>query len=865
MIGETVSHYRIIGELGSGGMGVVYKAEDTKLGRTVALKFLTRALTSDADAKERFLREARAVCGIDHPNICTIHEVDETDSGATFICMACYEGRSLKERLKAGPLQIAEAIEVAVGIARGLRAAHAAGIVHRDIKPGNVMLTEPSTPRIIDFGLAKLSGRTSITAAGSALGTIAYMSPEQARGGEVDARTDIWSLGVVLYEMVAGRPPFEGDHDQAVIHSILNAVPPPLSRERPGVPPELDAIVRKALAKDPAARYQNAATLVDDLRALTRVLDSAADATARTWGFADPRRRAALRATAVVALCVAAGAVAWGALRGRDGGPMPTGRPLRVTAASGWEDQPAVSPDGARIAYVSDESGNYDIHVTDVRGGSTLRLTDDPAIDDSPAWLPDGTAIVFVSDRNGRSDVWKVSQFGGGATLLVEDAEFPAISPDGARIAFARVGASGWRRIHVAPLSSPSSAEARTGDSDGVWDHYAPAWSPDGRTICYATRHNLWTVPADGGAPRPLTDVGAGDASPAWSSDGRHVYFSSNRGGTTALWRVPRRGGRPERLTAGSGFEGEPSVSRDGSKLAYSSATTETDIIVADRKTGVASELPVLKGTCMGAFVPGTEDVVFVSTQWGARAELGALSLRGATPTGTPRRLTDQPGEASQPSVSRDGRWIAYYRIVGGERDLWALPAGGGAAVRLTDDPASDIHPAWSPDGKALAFASDREGTWDIWVLPMSNGRPGGEPRRLTRGEVSAYAPAWAPDGTEIVFIGADTSERDVWSVTADGSGPARRVTAGIGAVRVRWDPTATRLLVSALNGTDRVTLWSLPPTGGRPAAVEPVVDFGPMSAEAVFDVSQDGERVLFQRQTLRGDVWVLEAKKGTY
>jgi Tol biopolymer transport system component len=865
MIGETVSHYRIIGELGSGGMGVVYKAEDTRLGRTVALKFLSRALTSDAGARERFLREARAICAIDHPNICTIHEVDETESGDTFICMACYEGRSLKERLRAGPLPVAEAIEVATGVARGLQAAHAASIVHRDIKPGNVMLAEPGVARIIDFGLAKLSGRTSITAAGYAVGTVAYMSPEQARGGDVDSRTDVWSLGVVLYEMVAGRPPFDGDHDQAVIHSILNSTPPPLSRERQGVPPELDAIVSKALEKDPAARYQDAAAILDDLRALTRVLDAAAGSTVRVWRFSDPARRAALRATAVAALCVAAGAIAWTVMRGGTAGPMPTGRPLRVTAAPGWEDQPALSPDGGRIAYVSNESGNCDIYVTDVHGGSTLRLTDDPATDDSPVWLPDGTAIVFASDRGGGASLWKVSQFGGGATLLVEDAEFPALSPDGTRVAFARAGASGWRRIFVAPLSSPSSAEARTGDADGVWDHYAPAWSPDGRTICYATRHNLWTVPADGGEPRPLTDIGAGDASPAWSSDGGHVYFSSNRGGTTALWRVSRRGGEPERLTTGSGFEGEPSVSRDGSRLAYSSATTETDLFIADRKTDDAGELPVPEGTSMAVFVPGGDEIVFVSTRWGGRAELGALSLRAATPAGEPRRLTDQPGNASQPAVSRDGRWIAYYRIVGEERDLWALPVAGGAAVRLTDDPASDIHPAWSPDGRALAFSSDRGGTWDIWVLPMADGRTDGEPRRLTRGDVPAYAPVWSPDGKEVVFVGADAAEREVWSVPADGSGHERRLTTGLGAVRVRWDPTAARLLVSAQNGTDHLALWSVPATGGEPAAARPAVDFGPLSAEAVFDVSPDGGRILFQRQTLRGDVWVLESKKGAY
>jgi len=865
MIGQTVSHYRIVQELGAGGMGVVYKAEDTRLGRTVALKFLSRDLTSDADAKERFLREARAISAIEHPNICTIHEVDETDSGATFICMACYGGLSLRERLKAGPLPMAEAIEVATGVARGLQAAHAAGVVHRDIKPGNIMLTEPGVARIIDFGLAKLASRSSITAAGSALGTVAYMSPEQARAADVDRRTDVWSLGVVLYEMVAGRQPFGGDHDQAVIHAILNASPESLFRARPGVPPELDAIVRKALEKDPAARYQDMGAILNDLRALSRVLEAAAGTTRRVWGFTNRGRRAAWRAAAVTGFAAAGVAIVWLAIRAGENAPLPVGRPLQVTAGDGWEGQPAISPDGGRIAYVSDESGNYDVYLADVHGGSRLRLTDDPAMDYSPTWFPDGTAVAFVSERGSARGVWKVSQFGGGATPLVEGADSPAISPDGTRIAFSRVGDSGFGRIFVADLANPADAVALTGDDHGLWEHWDPAWSPDGRTICYATRHNLWTVPADGGRPQPLTDVGEGDADPAWSSDGRHVYFSSDRGGTSALWRVSRRGGASERLTTGSGFEGEPSVARDGSRLAYSSATAEMRVFIKDRSSGAETELPVLKGMSMAVFVPGEERIVFESRLWGAFAELGAIPLEDGKPVGAPLRLTDQPGDARHPAVSPDGDWIAYYRIVGDERDVWVIPAGGGKPVRLTDDPASDMHPAWSPDGTSLAFSSDRAGKPDIWVLPMANGKATGEPTRVTRGAVSAYAPSWAPDGGEIAFIGVDRNESDVWIVRADGGGAERRVTTGCGAVRVRWDPTTVGLLVSAGNGEDRISLWSVSSGGGPLAAVRPAVVFGPPDAAAVFDVSKNGALLLFQRQTLRGDVWVLEAERGSY
>ena len=864
MIGQTVSHYRILEEIGAGGMGVVYRAEDTRLGRTVALKFLSRALTADPEAKERFLREARAISAIEHPNICTIHEVDETADGSTFICMACYKGLSLKERLRDGPLPISQAVEIATGVARGLEAAHAADIVHRDIKPGNVMLTEPGVARIIDFGLAKLASRTSITAAGTALGTVAYMSPEQARGADVDARTDIWSLGVVLYEMIAGRRPFEGDRDQAVVYAILNATPESLLRVRAGVPPELDAIVRKCLEKNPANRYPHARALLEDLRTLTRVLDATAGTTRRVWGFTDLRERAAFRWAGIAALCLAAAAVVWSVSRDR-GAPLPTGRPQQVTAGQGWEGQPAISPDGGRVAYVSDESGDYDVYVADVRGGTTLRLTDDPGTDVSPTWFPDGTALAFVSTRAGKPDVWKVGQFGGGATLLIEDAYSPAISPDGKRIAFSRAGPSGWARIHVAELSSPSSARACTGDEHGVWHHDSPAWSPDGRTVCYSTRHNLWTVAVDGGTPHPLTDVGEGDATPAWSSDGGHVYFSSDRGGTSALWRVSRRGGAPERLTTGAGFEGEPSVSLDGSALAYSSATTETRLLIADRSSGAQEQFPPLKDMSMPAFVHGAREAVFVTTLWGDRAELGSIALADGRPSGKPRRLTDEPGDASHPAVSPDGRWIAYYRIVDDERDVWVMPAKGGGSVRLTDHPGSDIHPAWSPDGTDLAFVSDRSGKWDVWVLPVSDGRPAGEPRRVTRGDAGAYAPSWSPDGREIAFIGVGTAESDVWVVPADGSGPERRLTTGCGAVRVRWDPLTGGLLVSARNREDRISLWSIPREGGPLTAVSPPILFGPPEAEAVFDVSNDGSLILFQRQTLKGDVWVLQAEKGTY
>ena len=269
MIGETISHYKILEKLGQGGMGVVYKAEDTKLKRTVALKFLPPELTRDREAKERFIQEAQAACAIDHPDICTIHEIDETEDGRLFIAMAFYQGDTLKQKIERGPLRVEEAVDIAFRIARGLGRAHEAGIVHRDIKPGNIMITERGDVKIVDFGLAKLAGQAKLTKTGSTLGTAAYMSPEQARSEEVDHRTDIWSLGVVLYEMLTGQLPFKGEHEAALLYSIVHEKPQALLELRPDVSAPLSSLISKVLQKDRTLRYQTTSELIIDLKKLT--------------------------------------------------------------------------------------------------------------------------------------------------------------------------------------------------------------------------------------------------------------------------------------------------------------------------------------------------------------------------------------------------------------------------------------------------------------------------------------------------------------------------------------------------------------------------------------------------------------------
>lgn len=274
MIGKTVSHYHILEKLGEGGMGVVYKAEDTKLGRTVALKFLPPELTRDPEAKQRFVQEARAASALDHPNICNVHEIDETSDGRTFIAMACYDGESLKSKIEHGPLGLDEALDIASQVAQGLAKANGQGIIHRDIKPANILVTNDGLVKIVDFGLAKLAG-TKLTKTGKTLGTAQYMSPEQARGEKVDQRADIWSLGIVLYEMLTGKHAFPGEYEQATLYSIMNEEPAPVTSLRSGVPMELERVVKKMLAKSPAERYQHVDEVIADIAGLKKELAAA--------------------------------------------------------------------------------------------------------------------------------------------------------------------------------------------------------------------------------------------------------------------------------------------------------------------------------------------------------------------------------------------------------------------------------------------------------------------------------------------------------------------------------------------------------------------------------------------------------------
>ena len=457
MIGQTIGHYRIESKLGDGGMGVVYRAVDTHLNRPVAIKVLRPDTVADAEQRRRFVQEARAASALNHPNIITIYDINQSD-GVDFIAMEYVSGQALDLVIERGPLGLTEALRHAIQIADALGKAHGAGIIHRDLKPGNIMVTPEGSVKLLDFGLAKLIETGSnevetvtlhaspLTEKGTVLGTVAYMSPEQAQGKPIDLRSDIFSFGAVLYEMVTGRRAFSGDTKLATLTAILHDEPKPITELAKAAPPEIDRIVHRCLRKDPNRRFHH---MVDVKVALEELRDEA------NSNKTEPLKGAPVSAARRLAFVAAIGLLAtivafWIGSRERVA-PHPYVL-TRLTSDSGLTTEPALSPDGKLVAYASDRSGdgNLDIWVQQVPSGEAIRLTHDPADDREPDFSPDGQRIVFRSDRDG-GGIYVVSVLGGTDRLLAPRGQGPRFSPDGTKILV--LGGSA-RRLHCKRDSS---------------------------------------------------------------------------------------------------------------------------------------------------------------------------------------------------------------------------------------------------------------------------------------------------------------------------------------------------------------------------------------------------------------------------
>jgi Tol biopolymer transport system component len=841
-------------KIGKGSFGTVYLSWDPSLEREVALKILQAS-----DRSEAVIQEGRLLARVRHPNVVTVYGVDQFD-GIVGLWMEFVDGLTFKELLQErGVFGPHEAALVGVDLCRAVGAVHKAGLLHRDIKTQNVMREAGGRVVLMDFGAGAVrAGRPH--ALRRLTGTPMYLAPEVFGGQPASVPSDIYSIGVLLYHLLTNRYPVEGESvgDLEAAHAQQRMTP--LSDVRPDLPAGITTVVERALHRDPARRQQSAGEMQQQL--LSTIAPQIVHQGVDSGAPAEQRRDRRSLWRAITAAAVLAGATTLGVwyVGGRER-PLALGKPRQLTTLPGWESEPKLSPDGAEVAYTSDQSANADIWVLDIANGARRQLTDDPAVDRSPTWVPDGRALMFVSERSGRPAIWKMPRLGGSPVMVIDNAEDPAVSPDGSTIAFARREPGGFVRIGVAPLANTDDARILTKPDNSLTVHRQPAWSPDGRTIVYAAFRDLWQVSATGSESRRLTFADLADRDPAWSPDGAFIYFSSNREGTRAVWRMPSAGGSPVRLTGGQGPEGQPSVATDGARLVYSTYVDRSNIAMRDVLSGDEQRIDNESVEYSPALSVDGRTLVFTSNRWANRIDLWLQPLDAWRPAREPLRLTDHPGSAAHPAFSPDGRWIAYYRVVQGQRDIWVVPSNGGASLQFTNDPAVDIHPDWSPDGTRLAFVSERSGTREIWTQPIGDGRPKGQARQITTGRIRPQAPRWSPDGKMIAFI----EDAEVWIVGSDGTAVARKLTTRAGADRVRWDRSSGMLWASGLwDGTVKSLRVLDLRTGQARAPSKPVMLSNDSVAED-FDLSVDGRHVAVARVERRGDLWIYDSSRSAF
>jgi eukaryotic-like serine/threonine-protein kinase len=918
--GVRLGPYQIVAPLGAGGMGTVYKATDTRLGRTVAIKVLADRASNDPQQRLRFEQEARAVSALNHPNICVLYDVGReipsggpagggdptaTSEPVQFLVMEHVEGETLSKRLREGGVSFDQALAIGAQVADALAKAHRHGVIHRDLKPGNIMLTGSGAgahAKLLDFGLAKLrptrpadvesthSKHEPDTRPGAVLGTLPYMPPEQLEGRATDARADIFALGCVLYEMLTGRRAFRGDSEASVISAIMAQEPESLATLQPTTPAALDHLIRRCLQKDPDRRAESAHDLAEELRWLREAYRTNSNSDGR------PRRRATdpssrsgqaiadgpaparprrgrwpaialgLLAIGIVSYIVPAYLWEWWPWQPE---PWSDATAVQITAQPGLQAEPAVSPDGHLFAYVHfpEEGGTAHVWLADATGKSRRQLTDGAEPDHDPAWGPDGTEVLFTRYRGPRREIWTVPWLSGSAKKLMDDGAQPAVSRDGQRLAFVReVAPKDEARVFVAPLQDLSRAvQVTTGNDDGLWDHNHPSWSPNGRWLCYQAQYALWIVRAEGGGAKRLTTDHESATDPVWSNDGQWIYYTSSAGGTPALWKIPYQGGTPKRVRSGSGAERQPSFSRDGETLAFSTGDPNRDIAVQAISSGQRETFGTVRYESMPRFTQDAQAVVFVCGQTSSRNELCVKRLHEGKPTGETTQLTrHDKGEVDHPAVSPDGRWVAYYAVIDGQRDIWIVPTDGGPSRRITTSEANDIQPAWSPDGTRLAFVSDRANNRrNIWVVPVKNGSADGPEAQITRGQWQSQAPEWSPeDGKWIAYVGGPTSaDAEVWMTRADGSGSPRPVTSKAGAYRLRW-LRGNQMVVAGTWGGHTLSLRLVDPATGASTPFDPPVTIGDDVALGDFDIDPGRKLAVFTSRAGQGSIIALRRRQ---